>query len=299
MYHIKTRFIAFLFFSFGALAYGQESISFRFKMPIISSKEEVNKGHYQQLERKIRSRYNNTNIFSTQTPFSIVPNIQILDVKNAGEVQTVKVARVGIRLSIQDMDNQTQFNEFETSILVTENDIPGAITKAINQMKTSSPQFKLFFTQAEESILTFYKDNCSKIVRSAKTSIEKNEYNRAYAFLKYVPETVSCYNEVERLIISIYNQSKEENCREMLQKAHIEKAQQNYLKSLHYINLIDPSTACYADAAKMVDEVGVLINKEALENLKREKNKFEKLKELEKIKILASQADFLQVNYDD
>lgn len=210
----------------------------------------------------------------------------------------VKVVKVGITLSIQDLDNQIQFNSYETSLLATDDNLPKAISKAIRQMKASDTKFKMFFTETEKNIMAFYKNNCAKIIKAAKTNIERKEFNKAFANLKYVPESISCFNEVERLMTSIYQRTKDESCREMLHKAQIEKAQEDYDAVLSYLSLIDPKASCYAEVSKLINEVGVSINKESMNDFNMKKLKFEKMTELEKIRILAPNADFLQINID-
>ncbi len=295
----KLIFSLFLFFSlFSVLTFGQEStsIAYWYKMPDVTSKNEVSKAHYQQLEQKIKSSYSKTNIFTTQSPFAIVPNIEVIDAKNAGEVQTVKVVKVAVSLSIEDLGNQIQFNQFETIVLATDNTLSLAISKAISQIKTSDPKFKRFFTEAEATVLAFYKDNCAKLIKSAKTNIERKEYNKAYAMLMYVPENTKCFDEVERLMTRIYVDTKEQNCQEMLYKAQIEKAEENYTQSLYFLNLIDPNTTCYADATKLLKALGALIKIESKKDFEMKKLEYEKKTELEKIKILAPQAEFLQIH---
>lgn len=298
MKYRKLTLILALFF--GVLTFAQEStaIGFRYTLPQISPNDAVSKKHYQQLEQRIKRGYGKTNIFATQTPFSIVPHIEVLDAKNAGEVHMVKVVKVAVLLSIEDLDNQIQFNSFETTLLATDDNLSKAISKAIRQMKASDPKFRMFFTEAEKNILTFYKNNCAKIVKAAKTNIERKEFNKAYANLMYVPESIACYNEVERLMTSIYQRTKDENCREMMHKAHLEKVQENYDVALNYLSLIDPKASCYTDVSKLIDEVGVSIGKESMNDFNMKKLRFEKMTDLEKIRILAPNADFLQINFD-
>ena len=295
MYYQKSILILFLFFS--VLVQGQEStaVNYRFSMPKVASTDGVNAEHYEQLEQKIKGSFSKKNIFAAQTPFSVVPYIEVVDAKNAGEVHMVKVVKIAVKLSIEDMDNQIQFNRFETTMLATDEDMPKAISKAIRQMKTSDPKFRAFFTEAEKNVMTFYTENCDKIVKTAQTHINRKKYDRAYAMLRYVPENMKCFNQVERLMTSIFNSSTEVNCREMLLKAKTEMAKKEYNQALQYVNLIDSKSSCYADVSKLLTEIGTLVNQKSIDDYRKKKLEYERKSELERLKILGTQADYLKI----
>lgn len=276
------------------LAMGQESISFRFEIPQ-DVDGEITAGNYRQIEQKIKSSYKGKNVFSTQTPFSVVPNIQLIDVKTSGEAHMVKVVKVNLALTIQDLDNEIQFNRFSATFLGTADDVPQAITKALNQLKASDPKLKSFFTEGEKNIRAFYQTNCNKIIKSAVLNIERKQYNKAFALLKYVPEELGCYPEVEKLMTRIYTSTKEINCSEMLHKAKMAHARQDFSEALEFLNVIDPNAKCYPEASKLLAEVGASINKEVKDKQAMARLEFEKKSDLEKVKILAHKADYLQI----
>ncbi len=295
MYGSKIWFFI-LFICFGIQGYSQESIAFRYDVTVVP-KGDITVNHYRLLENKIKGSYSSSNIFTTQTPFSIIPKIQLVDVKNAGEMNVVKVVKVGVTLSVEDIDNNIRFKQYNTEVLGTDKDLSLAITKALNQIKPSSPKLKKFFEEAEESILSFYTNNCSKLLSTAKTHIEREQFNRAYALLKYVPENVSCYKEAERLITSIYNTSINKNCNEMLHKAQIEKANQNYERALKHLHYVDPSSSCYPKVEKLIHGIESLIDKQSSEKHTEERQKYAEKSAREKMKVLSMLADYLQIQY--
>lgn len=272
------------------------TITFRYDLSGALENEDIKLEHYHFLEQRLKNSYPKKTIFSEQTPFSIVPNIMLLDAKTSGEMHMVKVVKVGVTLSVEDLDNHILFKQFETTLLATDNDLPKAISKAIKQFKSADPKLKTFFQEAEKNVMDFYKNNCSKLIKSAQTKIDRKEFNKAYALLKYVPEGTSCYNEASRLITRIYTNSKDENCREMLNKARFKKAQRNYPEAIQYLSFIDPSANCYSEAIRLLAEIDDANAKTATEELKLKQLEFEKKTELEKLKILASKADYLQMH---
>ncbi|WP_152487235.1 hypothetical protein [Winogradskyella psychrotolerans] len=272
-------------------------------MPNTKTKNGVNKEHYKLLEQKIEGIYNQreNNFLSTQTPFEIVPRIEIVDEKNAGDIQTVKVVKVAVYLTITEAELQTLFNQFKTTVIVTDKVLEKAITKAIKQIKTSDPKFKIFFTKAEANVLAYYEKNCAKILKSASTHIERKDYNKAYGLLKYIPENMSCFTDVEHLITKIYTDNKDDNCKKILEQARNQKAYKDYSSTLYSLVFIDSESSCYPEALKMAQEVKTLMDKEDAEAFmpphEERKANFAKLSHLEKIRMLAAQARILNLNF--
>ena len=299
MRSFKIQILLSLFLCFGIQSFGQEPIGFRYTSNEVPKDGEITSEHYSMLERKIKNSYNSSVVFTTQTPFSIIPNIQVLEVKNAGEMDMVKVVKVGVTLAVEDIDNNIHFSQYNTDVIATEKDMSRAITKAINQIKTPNPKLKEFFNKAEESILSFYTKNCDRLLKSASTHIERKQYNKAYALLKYVPESVNCYKEAARLITSIYNRSMNENCKEMLHKAKIQKASKNYERALNFLNHVDSKSECYPEVEKLIIEIGSLIEKNISAKLDREKKEYENKPVNDKLETLLLLADFLQLYSDD
>ena len=301
--------ILFLVFS-SNIIFGQNSstINFSYKMPNTKTKNGVNKEHYKLLRQKIEGSYNERgklkvglNFSPSQTPFEIIPSIEIVDEKNAGDIQTVKVVKVAVYLTITEAENQTLFNQFKTTVIVTDKDLDKAIAKAILQIKTSDSKFRSFFTKAETNILAYYENNCAKIIKSANTYIERKEFNKAYGLLKYIPENISCFADAERLITKIYTDNKDDNCKKMLEQARNQKAYKDYPSTLYSLVFIDSDSSCYPEAIKMAQDVKLLMDKEDakehMQTLEERKAKFSKMSDLEKIRMLAAQARILNLDF--
>lgn len=292
------RNLIFVFLSLflaNSISFGQSSsvVSYRYDVSNVITTGDITGEHYDLLEQKIKNSYPGKSVFSNQTPFSIVPNIKVLDAKNSGEMH--KVVKLGVSLSIEDLDNYIAFKQYETIVLATDSNLPKAISKAIKQIKSSDPKLKNFFLEAEKDIQSFYQSNCSKIIKSARVNIERKNFNKAFALLKYVPEDGVCFSEAERLLTRIYIDSKEENCREMLHKGRLEKAGGNYSEAVNHLSYIDPTADCHSEAVKLLKEIDELLTEKTLSELKMKQLEYEKKTELEKVKILANAADYLKM----
>lgn len=162
------------------------SVNFKFKMP--KTEGAVDDSHYNTLRKKVMSLHNGGQAFSNQSPFSIIPSIEVVNEMEHGEATTVKVVKVKVSISAVDTEHNVVFSEFEKVIPGSGKTTKAAISSAINALKTSDPKLKSFFTDAYNDIIAYYRNNCDKILRSARVNIQRKEFNRAYDFLKYVPD---------------------------------------------------------------------------------------------------------------
>lgn len=277
----------------------QESNNIAYDFLIVNENKKISKRNYESLIDKVRSIYQGKVSFSNQSPFTVIPGILITEQINAGEMQQNMLLKVEITLEAKDIDNNIVFNTYRKMFTVVgaNNDI--AISKAINQVRANDTQLQDFFVVANNNIIKFYKENCNKILASAKTNIERKEFVRAFSFLKYIPEDISCFKEVEALITKIYIDSKDETCKKILQQAHILEAKEDYNKALQLLKYVDPVTTCYKDVTSLLQQIGKKVNIETYNDFEMEKLKFSKLTDLQKMKILAENADLLTVNVNN
>ncbi|NGY38420.1 hypothetical protein FQU23_012970 [Flavobacterium sp. XN-5] len=254
--------------------------------------------HYENLIAIVKETYSSKNIFSNQSPFVIVPRISIISEKVAGEVQIVKVVKLEIGLTAQGKDDNYVFNKFKKVFTITADDSRNAISKALESIR-HDPKIKTFIDQSNSSILSFYESNCSVILKTVKVNIDRQEYAKAFDYLRYVPERVSCFKEAEGIITKIYLDSKEENCRKFLQKAHNAEAQKDYNKALFYLQFVDTNVACYTDASVLVNKIGERVDEQVLRDFEMEKLVFSKLTDLKKMEIIAKEIDYLAVTVNE
>ncbi len=294
----KMAILALLLVNTITLA-AQESNHIAYDFLIINENKKIARSNYNSLIDKVKGIYQGKVTFSNQSPFTIIPSIVIVEQINAGEMQQNMLLKVEITLEAKDIDHNIIFNTYRKTFTVVGADHHLAISKAINQVRSNDKQLQDFFVVANGNIIKFYKENCNKIMASAKTNIERKEFVKAFNFLKYIPEDISCFKEVEGLITKIYIDQKEENCKKVLQKAHILEAKEEYNNALQLLKYADPVTSCYKDVSDLLQQIGKKVNKETFADFEMEKLKFSKLTDLQKMKILADHADLLTVNVNN
>ncbi|EDM44320.1 hypothetical protein SCB49_04805 [unidentified eubacterium SCB49] len=258
----------------------------------------VSKAQYEHLTDIVKDSYSSKNLFSNQSPFIIVPKIRVLSEKTAGEVQVVKVVKVEIKLSSQGKSDDYVFNTIRKVFTLTAPDAKEAISDAINKFSRSA-KIKTFFDESNQNIVSFYQDNCDKLLSTVKVNIEREEYAKAIAHLKYVPESVTCFKEAEGIITNIFKESKEEHCKILVQKAHAQEVLKDYTKALFYLQFIDPSADCYATASELITHIGERVDEQVLRDFEMEKLTFSKLSDIKKMDLLAKHVDNLEVVIND
>ncbi|EID72432.1 hypothetical protein [Imtechella halotolerans] len=259
-----------------------------------SGNQDATKKQFADLIEIVKENYSSRNLFSHQSPFVIVPSIKIISEKIAGEIQVVKVVKLEIGLTVQGKDDDYVFHKFKHIYTITAEDAQGAISKAIRSI-AKEPKLKTFFKESNKNIVDFYESNCATILSTVKVNIERQEYAKAFDYLRYVPETVSCYKESEKIITKIYLESKEENCKRLVQKAHAAEANREYKKALHYLQFVEPTVACYNSAAELTNKISGRLDEKVLRDFEMEKLTFSKLSDLKKMEIIAKEIDSVNV----
>ncbi|KZE74696.1 hypothetical protein AV926_17635 [Myroides marinus] len=253
---------------------------------------------YEYLTNILKENYTGGNLFSNQSPFVLIPSIKIISEQVAGEVQIVKVIKIEIGLVTQGKNDNFTFKRFKQSYIITAENRSIAIDKALDRVNNEQ-KIATFFEQSNQKILEFYESNCSNVLNTVKVNIERKEYLKAFDFLRYVPEPTTCFQESEKLITKIYADSKEESCRILVQKALSEEAQRNYTKALYYLQFIDTGTTCYSSATSLVNKISERIDASVLRDFEMEKLKFSKLTDLQKIEIIAREANSIDLTIND
>ncbi|WP_316815432.1 hypothetical protein [Pedobacter nyackensis] len=265
------------------------SIGYSFSIP--DEDTPVQKKHYEFLVEQLKRNFRNRVSFSNQSPFYIVPKINILSNMTAGDMGDVKVMKVQVQFTVENPDLQVTFNTFNKTTITTAANVDAAILKAIQEIRPNDKKLNEFLQSGEQLIHNFYQENCPKILKSAKLNIDRKEFSKAFALLRYVPEELSCYNEVEGLITSIYQQHKNEYCSKQLLKAKLEESKEGYSQALACLRFVDPRADCYQEVSTLLQQIGTKVNMETIMQFEKEKNIFEQKSEIEKMKILVAHTD--------
>jgi hypothetical protein len=291
--------LVILFSLWSTILFGQKTAykaNYVIEIPI--ENQVASRSQYEYLTNILKENYTGGNLFSNQSPFVLIPSIRILSEQIAGEVQVVKVIKIEIGLVTQGKDDNFTFKRFKQSYIITAENRSIAIDKALDKVNNQQ-KLTTFFEQSNQKILEFYESNCSNVLNSVKVNIERKEYLRAFDFLRYVPESTTCFQESEKLITKIYADSKEESCRILVQKALSEEAQRDYTKALFYLQFVDTGTDCSSSATALVNKISERIDASVLRDFEMEKLKFSKLTDLQKIEIIAREVDSIDLTLND
>lgn len=252
--------------------------------------KELSAKQYQHLTNVLKSAYASDNAFSNQSSFLVIPKITIISEKIAGEIDIVKVVKLKIEVTIQNEMDGFVFNKLNKHLIATGADTQSAITKAINSFE-DDVKINVFFSQSNQKIVAFYENNCANLLSNAKVAIERKEYKKAFNFLKYVPEKVSCFEEVESITTKIFLDTKEANYQRLIRKAEAAEAAKNYKRALSYLKYIEPNNSSYAKALEMIKQMGILVDKKLFQDFEAEKEAFNKLDAKRKLEAFRDEMD--------
>lgn len=256
----------------------------------------IKEGHYMALAERIKQQFKNRVSFSNQSAFYIKPKVNILSEMTAGEVQDTKVLKLEIIFTLENPDLNVTFNTYSKKIIVNADSRELAIQKAILEIRPNDKNLIAFLERGEQLIKNFYTENCVKIIQSTKVKIDRKEYAAAFAMLCYVPEGLACSAEVRDIITAIYQHYKDEYCAKQLHDAQMLTAKESYNRALVSLQYIDPRASCHQEVTTLLRQIGEKVNQETMRKFEMDKSIFEKRSELEKMKLLISSVDEINLH---
>lgn len=256
----------------------------------------ITQQHYKTVQEKIKKNYKGKIVLTNQSSFDVIPNLNIVNIYDAGEMQTSKVAKIELEIQVKDNENGIYFNEFKKVLSGSGKNEQQAITNALQQLKNNDLKLQEYFENSNKEVVKFYRENCDKILKNARVNIQRKEYNKALTSLQYIPDDTQCFATVEQLITSIYLQSKEQNCLELVKLATLNEAKSKFNEALNYLVYVDPTTSCYQNANTLISKISEKVTTEEKQNFDFKKQQFDKLADINKVQILAENVDYLHLD---
>lgn len=134
-----------------------------------------------------------------------------------------------------------------------------AYIMAFQNMETGSGPVADFIKGAREKILTFYTNNCDRIIAQARTSIARNQPEDALEQLLSVPyEAQSCFNKANKLIPEAFRAYQLKQCDVFMQKAQAALAAGNEEVAAQALAMVPSYSVC----GKKADALIAKLNKQ-------------------------------------
>jgi hypothetical protein len=180
--------------------------------------------------------------------FMLKPAISVDDSKVVeGGMQQMTVTTLDVTFYLVRIgDNMVVMNTMTKKIKGSGNNQEQAISNAINNINVSDNAYKQFIAASKEKILTYYGENCRKIMNAATAAENKHDYEQAVSLLFSVPSGVPCYEQAAKKAASVYAKYRQQLCDKIITYARGQIAMENYGGALDALNLIEPGAGCSA-----------------------------------------------------
>lgn len=227
--------------------------------------EDLNESQLSKLETKIsqivtssglsESGYNNNLVIY---PIFAVNETNVVE----GGMQNITVVTVDFNLFVKQIDNNVLFSTISKSIKGSGSNKELAINNAISKIVTNDADYKSFIEKSKTKIIQYYETKCSDIIKKSDGFVKTQRFEEALGLLMSVPESVSCYSQVQTKAIEAYKGYQKTFCTKQIQLAKNANATNNFSETLNLLSEIDPSSPCYQESQLLAKTVEKKVNAE-------------------------------------
>jgi hypothetical protein len=190
-----------------------------------------------------------------------------------GDKKSLVVIDARLALTLNNVESGHVFATVSKRYRGTGRDRKTAINSAISSIPTSDKDFGRFLAEGQRTIVAYYEKNASLIFAKATAKAEQNEYQAAIALLMSVPEKASCYKKALEQASEYYQQYLNVGCQEIIRKAKVYCAGQQYSQALEELAYPDIvwTTECAKEENKLIAQIAAQVSKQEIEKYEREK----------------------------
>lgn len=255
---MKKNFLLTVALVFGSMVSAQTASDFG-KIPlVVYLPEDFPSYQYKTMENKLTQIVSHSGMASYgYGNFVIYPklSIQSIDVVEGG-MQNITVANISLNLFIEETSTGRIFSSYAVDLKGSGKGEDKAIANAINQIKPSTSDFKLFIQKGKEQILAYYSSKCNSILADIDNLHKKKDYEGALALAMSIPEEVpSCYAKAQQKSLAIYTAYQSQLCSQNIQKATSFIAQKKYGEALDILAYIDNAMPCFGESKKLISSI--------------------------------------------
>lgn len=161
-----------------------------------------------------------------------------------------------VRQYIPNSTSNIVFSSYTRNIAGNGETESEAISNALTQVRPEDEAFQTFLAKARTRILTYYVQNCDRIMNEAQHAADLQNYDKAFALLLSIPkEATQCYNQVQQESIAIYLKKQRQDCNRYIVEAKTFAAAHNYDSALAILRKVDPEGVCKDDLAALLTDI--------------------------------------------
>jgi len=215
--------------------------------------------------------------------FILGPNISLLSQNLTGTAPTIYANTYEMNFMVVDVVTETVFASYSIEAKGVGDSPEKAFISALRNVDLQNSSFNNFLAEAENKVIDFFEQNCSKMLAEAQASAGMRNFEEAYSILNSVPpDATSCFTEIQGKKQEYFQLTLNLNCAELLNKMRAELGKFNdasasgfNAEAMGYYALIDKQSDCYSDAQKEYDKYVSKLNPKAKRDWEMEQRRYE------------------------
>jgi len=244
------------------------------------------------IENKIQQAIAQVGIGSSvgNPQFVVIPAINILSQNITATAPTMFVTNYSITFYVANMADGATFSSASYQFRGVGQSNLKAFINGFETLKLNNLDFINMLKTGREKALNYYKDNCSKIVLSAKTESSQKNYEGALLILKSIPKDVDCYQQASTLLEKVFKDYQNTNCNKILAQMKAEMGKTTEIDgysetAMDYYAMIPADAECHKEAEAVYKSYYNKISPLARKNFELKKQQQEQNYELANTKM--------------
>ncbi len=257
---MKSKFLILVLFFIAVFAGAQSKTEIgKIQLSVYFNEfENLNSENQKKIENKINllltqngfaaEGYNNGLIIE---PHLVINSNEVLE----GGIQNLNVVNATFSLFMKQANGGVIFSSFAKEIKGVGKNKDLAISNIINNISNKDNAFDVFFENGKKKIIQYYNQNCENIIAKADALSKSQSYEESLALLMSVPESVTCYKNVQSKAFAIFKKYQQFLCSQELINAKGFVAQSDYSSAIDSILKIDPESSCFKDGQLLIKSI--------------------------------------------
>ena len=224
-------------------------------MPVVSNSLDLPSNVTKTLLNKVTTMAVESGFGALSSPVVLTATVTVLDKTVTATAPPMFAMELEVFFYVADVDAEVVLAEKSVIVKGVDRSEEKAIASAVKKINPRTPEMRLFTERAREKVIEYYAQRIPVILKKARGLAERKEYADALLLLTSVPEGLEQWNEVADLSSEIYIKMVDLEADELLHKADVALAKNDYNAALGYISRISPQSTRLGAAKKMVADV--------------------------------------------
>jgi hypothetical protein len=244
------------------------------------------------IENKLQQSISKVGIGSSvgNPQFVVIPSINVISKNITSTAPTMFANTYEIIFYVANIADGSTFSSSNFQFKGVGESSLKAFINGFGSLKLNNSDFINMLKTGREKALNYYKNNCDKILLSAKVESNEKNYENAILILKSIPKDVDCYQKGSSLLETIFKKYQNLNCYKILSsmKAEMGKTAEvdGYSEAaMNYYALIPSDANCYKEAQITFQNYYKKISPQARKEFELRKAQQEQNNELAKTKM--------------